>query len=251
MTQFATATDGTAIAYDDEGTGKPLLLIHGFAASRTITWRNTRWYDWLAKSGIRVIAMDCRGHGESGKPHDPMQYDEGIMAADALAVLDACAVAKADIMGYSMGGYLAIRLAHDTPERLGRIVLGGVGGAYFDFWQSRSDVIADGLSAADPAEVTDPTAREFRRFAEAAKNDLAALAACMRRARIVFSREQLAQIAHDILVVCGETDDVSGPADGLAQCFPHARALTIAGRNHHMTVGDKRYKEAVAEFLRG
>jgi pimeloyl-ACP methyl ester carboxylesterase len=249
MTQFATAPDGVRIAYDDSGSGRPLLLIHGFAASRVITWRNTLWYDWLAKSGIRAIAVDCRGHGESGMPHDPAAYDEGIMAADALAVLDACRLTHADVMGYSMGGYLAIRLAHDIPQRLDRVILGGVGGAYFDFWESRSETIAAGLIASDPAMVTDAMAREFRRFAEAAKNDLAALAACMRRKRIVFSQADLAEIAHPVLVVCGELDDVSGGAEALAQCFPHGHALTIPGRNHHMTVGDKRYKEAVAEFL--
>lgn len=251
MTKFATAEDGVRLAYDDEGAGEPLLLIHGFAASRTITWKNTLWCDWLLKAGRRVIAMDCRGHGESGKPHDPAQYDEARMAGDALAVLDACGVGgAADIMGYSMGAYLTVRTMHDAGSRVRRSILGGVGGHYFDFWESRSETIARGMLAADVMAITDPTAREFRRFAEAAKNDLSALAACMRRARVVFSSADLARLTQPVLVVCGEKDDVSGPAEELARHFPHGRALTVPGRNHHMTVGDKMYKEAVLAFLK-
>jgi pimeloyl-ACP methyl ester carboxylesterase len=71
MTDFTQASDGTRIAYDDVGEGEPVLLIHGFAASRVQNWKETGWYQTLTGAGYRVVAMDCRGHGESDKPHDP------------------------------------------------------------------------------------------------------------------------------------------------------------------------------------
>jgi pimeloyl-ACP methyl ester carboxylesterase len=67
MTEFATAADGTAIAYETLGEGAPVVLVHGFGASRAVTWASTNWYQTLSRAGRRLIAIDCRGHGQSGK----------------------------------------------------------------------------------------------------------------------------------------------------------------------------------------
>jgi pimeloyl-ACP methyl ester carboxylesterase len=141
------------------------VLIHGFGASRAITWKNTGWYQTLARAGRRIVAIDCRGHGESGKPHDIPAYDEGLMADDIVAVLEELDIGQADIMGYSMGGYLTIRLMHDRPERAHRAVLAGIGATYFRQMRERAEIIAQGLLAKDPTTITDPVARSFATFA--------------------------------------------------------------------------------------
>ena len=250
MTEFASASDGIAIAYDSLGEGAPVVLVHGFGASRTITWANTNWYPTLARAGRRLIAIDCRGHGESGKPHDAASYEEGRMAADILAVLDSLGLAQADVMGYSMGGYLAIRLMTDSPKRVRRAILAGVGEKYFRLSRERAEVIAQGLLASDPATIVDPEALAYRTFCERAGNDLAALAACIRRPRRVIDADELATIPHPVLVVCGEQDDTSGPPEPLAAAFPNGQALVVPRRNHHSTVGDRLYKDAALEFLK-
>ena len=249
MTRFAQADDGVALAYEVAGEGPTILLIHGFAASRAMTWRNTGWIDWLVRAGRTTIAMDCRGHGQSAKPHTPESYDDLRMAADVVAVLDALAIPVADIMGYSMGGYVAINLVQQAPERIGRVIVAGVGETYFRFWSERSERIAQGLLAEDPAAITDPLAREFRSFAEKAGNDLVALAACMRRQRHLLSEEELGRLNHPVLVVCGEEDPIAGSPEPLARFLGGGQALTIPKRNHHSTVGDRLYKEAVKDFL--
>jgi pimeloyl-ACP methyl ester carboxylesterase len=249
MTEFATAADGTAIAYETLGEGAPVVLVHGFGASRAITWANTNWYQTLSRAGRRLIAIDCRGHGQSGKPHDAPSYEEGRMAGDILAVLDSLGIAQADIMGYSMGGYLAIRLMSDAPQRLRRVVLAGVGEKYFRYSRDRAEIIAQGLLAPDPATIVDPEAIAFRTFCERAGSDLVALAACIRRSRRIIEPHELAQMPHPVLVVCGEQDDTSGPAEPLAREFPNGRAVTVPRRNHHSTVGDRVYKDAALEFL--
>ena len=61
-------SNGQTIAFLDEGEGKPILLIHGFASNARTNWVNPGWVDTLVKAGRRVIALDNRGHGASDKP---------------------------------------------------------------------------------------------------------------------------------------------------------------------------------------
>ena len=160
MNYHVTASGGIDIACESMGEGPPVLLIHGFGANRSITWRNTGWFDVLIKAGHQVIAMDCRGHGESGKPHAPDDYDDGIMASDALSVLAGIGIESADVMGYSMGAQLAIRLMHDRPAAVRRCVLAGIGESYFHPAQQVNETIARALEGTDPA--ADPNSHRAR-----------------------------------------------------------------------------------------
>ncbi len=81
-------SDIADIAYIDEGEGEPILLIHGFASNKSVNWVNPGWVDLLVKDGRRVIALDNRGHGESGKFYDPADYGAPMMAEDARRLLD-------------------------------------------------------------------------------------------------------------------------------------------------------------------
>ena len=62
------------IAYLDEGEGDPIVLVHGFASTKNVNWVYPTWVSELKKNGRRVIALDNRGHGDSGKLYDPAQY---------------------------------------------------------------------------------------------------------------------------------------------------------------------------------
>src|SRR5271163_2404739 len=99
MTEFVKAADGVRIAYETVGSGPSVVLVHGFAASRVQNWKDPGWYETLTGAGYRVVAMDCRGHGESGKPHDPARYAHNIMARDVAAVMQAADAAPAHLMG--------------------------------------------------------------------------------------------------------------------------------------------------------
>jgi len=251
MTYFVTASDGYDIAYDCVGEGSPVVLIHGFGANRHITWFNTNWYQTILKAEHKLIAIDCRGHGESEKPHDPEDYEEGRMATDVIAVLAALEIPEVDLIGYSMGGQLAIRLMHDAPGRVRRAVLGGIGERYFHPSKERAETIAKGLAARDASKITDPLAREFRAFCEKAGDDLQAMAACMRRPGETFTPEELHALPQKVLVVCGEQDDWAGSPEVLARAFSDGRALIVPKKNHHSTVGDRVFKDAAVAFLAG
>jgi non-heme chloroperoxidase len=249
MTESVTAPDGVRIAWETVGEGPPVVLVHGFGASRVQNWRAPGWYDSLMNGGYSVVAFDCRGHGESDKPHEPGAYTEEAMANDIGLVMRAAGHERAFVMGYSMGGSLTLRFAYGHPDQVRAAIIGGVGANYFTRSQDWRVAIADGLLAKDSSELT-PVQRMFRDFAKQPGKDPRALAACMREPKPPLSREQLAAITLPALVVCGETDNVSGAPEPLAAALGNARAVTVAKRDHMLTVGDKVYKQAVLEFLK-
>ena len=105
----------------------PILLIHGFASNISMNWISPGWADVLTKAGYRVIAYDNRGHGHSAKLYDLEQYGAPLMAEDARRLLDHLQIKRAHVMGYSMGARIAAFLAIARPERVARIVFGGLG----------------------------------------------------------------------------------------------------------------------------
>lgn len=244
------SSDGLTLNYIDEGAGDPVLLIHGFASNLQVNWVGTQWVDALVKAGYRVLAFDHRGHGQSDKIYDPARYTIGDMAADALALLDSLGIARADIVGYSMGARVGAFLAIEHRESVRSLVIGGMGGRLFE-GAPKSEEIARALEAPSRDDVTDPYARTFRVFAEATKGDLKALAAVIRSPRLPLTREKLGSISCPVLIVVGSEDNVAGDPEVLAAAIPGARAVSIEGRDHNRCVGDKNFKQAVIDFLAG
>ena len=249
MTEFVKAPDGVRIAYETVGSGPSVVLVHGFAASRVQNWKVPGWYETLTGAGYRVVAMDCRGHGDSDKPHDPAAYDHTIMAEDVAAVMEAANALPAFLMGYSMGGFISMHVLMDHPDMIKKLVVGGVGGSYLGRAFGSRDSIADALVADDKSKITDPISKSFREFAEQSGKDRQALAACMRANRRPFTAPELKQSKRPVLVVCGENDALTGPPEPLAEAFADGRAIVVPRRDHMTTVGDKVYKEAVLEFF--
>jgi pimeloyl-ACP methyl ester carboxylesterase len=236
------------IAYLDEGEGQPIVLIHGFASNKEVNWVNPGWVATLTEAGRRVIALDNRGHGKSSKLYDPADYDTSRMGDDVIALMDHLGLGRADVMGYSMGARVTAYLALDHAERLRSAILGGLGYHIVD-GTGLSAKIAEALEAADISEVADPQGRQFRSFAEQTKSDLRALAACIRGTRQSLTRKQVASIRVPVLVAVGIKDTIAGPAEGLAQLIPGAKALHIPERDHMLAVGDRVFKAGVLAFL--
>jgi len=243
------SSDGVRIGFIDAGEGDPVLLIHGFASSVKDNWRDPGWVDFLSGQGFRVIALDCRGHGESDKLYDPKAYGAAGMAEDARRLLDHLGIALADVMGYSMGARITAFLALAHPERVRSAVFAGLGGNMVRP-MAGTGPIAHALEAASIDDVTNPAARTFRAFAEKTGSDLKALAACIRGSREPITREKLATLACPVLVVTGSEDVIGGRAEELAELIPGAEALTVPRRDHMRTVGDKVYMQGVLAFLR-
>src|ERR1700754_3988038 len=112
--------NGTTLHYVAGGQGDPLILLHG--------WPET-WYAWhrvmpgLA-SGRRVIAVDLRGIGGSGKP--ATGYDKKTMARDVYELIGHLGYARADVLGHDIGAMVAFSLAVNHPSAVRRLVMSEV-----------------------------------------------------------------------------------------------------------------------------
>lgn len=240
-------SDGVEIAYLDEGEGPPTLLIHGFASNARVNWVSTSWVGDLVAAGRRVVAFDNRGHGESGKPHDPAAYPAPVMAEDARRLLDHLGIGKADVLGYSMGARIAAFLALAHPERVRSVVFSGLGEGMVK-GVGKAEPIAAALLADSPDAIADDDARAFRTFADKTGSDREALAACILSARQRITPAELATLSTPVLVAVGSEDAIAGSAEALAALIPGAEAFVIPGRDHMLAVGDKRHKAAVLDF---
>lgn len=116
---------GVKIAYTVQGTGSPVVLIHGLHSSAAMNWALPGVTAALAQSH-QVIAMDCRGHGKSDKPQTEAEYGTA-MVEDVVALLNHLDIRKAHIVGYSMGGMIALKMAVMHPERTQGLLLCGMG----------------------------------------------------------------------------------------------------------------------------
>jgi pimeloyl-ACP methyl ester carboxylesterase len=243
------SSDGVKIAYRVEGEGDPIVLIHGFASNAATNWGDTRWIDFLRTNGFRVVALDNRGHGASDKLYEPEAYNGPTMAEDARRLLDYLGIARADVMGYSMGARIAAFLALAHPERVRSAIFAGLGS---NMIQGTGDPrpIAAALLTDEPQSIAEANAKAFRLFAEQTKSDRNALAACIMASRDRIPGHELSTLRMPVLVAVGTEDSVAGPAQPLADSIPGAHVLDIPGRDHMKAVGDRTYKEGVLAFLR-
>ena len=85
--------DGVPIAYSVIGDGPPLVLLHGFTETAA-SWQEAGYVDRFLRAGRQVVLIDCRGHGQSGKPREAASYTGERRAQDVIAVLDAIEVER-------------------------------------------------------------------------------------------------------------------------------------------------------------
>ncbi|HEX5946695.1 MAG TPA: alpha/beta fold hydrolase [Acidimicrobiales bacterium] len=248
-----TADDGIEIVYDEWGTPSdqpPVLLHHGFVADANINWVLPGVVAALVAAGRHVVALDARGHGRSGKPHDPARYGEARMAADLRSLMDVVGAAEVHLVGYSMGAIVSLITATDEP-RVRRLAVGGVGAGVVELGGVDTRVLDNAklvpaLLADDPAAIADPESAGFRAFADMIGADRRALAA---QAQVVHAEPiALDRIAVPTLVLAGDTDPLATRPEVLADAVPGARLEVVSG-DHTGALGDPRFVASLVEFL--
>lgn len=226
---FAVSEDGTRIAYEVVGAGRPLVLLHGFTADLTI-WRETGYVERLA--GRQLILIDGRGHGRSDKPHAPEAYDLARCAADVAAVLDDIGAVDADIYGHSLGGTIALAFAAHHPNRVRSLVVNGAHPFGQDLSLLRAVTSVDmepwiSYLRAQNWPLTDGNIGQLR------SNDLEALRACVALDRPDRSAPFVG-FDRPILAISGEADSMCPRVRDFA-ALAGADYLELVGCNHFQT----------------
>lgn len=244
------------IHYEVVGEGRPLVLVHGWGANSRRNWLDLGWVEVLAPIR-RLVLLDSRGHGRSGAAPSQRDYGYAAMGKDVLQVMDELGLAEADLFGYSMGAFIGVSLLGHHRERLTSMVLGGIGD---ETPQSAKTcgLIAASLRAHDPATITDPVGRAYRRYVDAdPANDrealaMAALEMWPQGYPLALGGAGLADVDVPVLIVDGADDHPYVDTVGrLAARIPSAALVTIPGTDHHTVVADERFKSVVRAFLQG
>ena len=231
-------SDGFRIAYDDEGSGYPVFLLHGFAADRRNNWRLTGWTKLLLEAGYRVVAADARGHGRSDKPNDPACYAPEGIAGDTVRLMDHLGIESASVFGYSMGARNAAWLLCHREDRLDSAIIGGMGDTLLT-----SEANEAAASLAMPRLV--PVYEKLSAF----KGRAGALSACLLGSFPSLPASDFEAVTTPTLVIVGSKDTTAGSPDGLAAAIPGAKSISVPGRSHLSVIVDGYFKGAVMGFL--
>ncbi|ALW84296.1 alpha/beta hydrolase [Hymenobacter sedentarius] len=134
--------------YLDQGQGRPLVILHGLFGTLD-NWQ-TLARRWATEAELRVVSVDLRNHGRS---FQSPEHSYALMAQDVLALFDHLQLGPdTTLMGHSMGGKVAMRLALDHPERLARLIVLDIAPRFSDM-AHQTDILA-GLHAVDLAHIS-------------------------------------------------------------------------------------------------
>jgi pimeloyl-ACP methyl ester carboxylesterase len=233
------------IAYDYVAGERPIVMVHGFATTASVTWHTPGWVRAVVEAGRGAITPDLRGHGRSDKPYRAEDYEPRQLAADLVAVLDDLELERVDVIAYSLGSRVAAALARLAPQRVGALVFGGAGPLeLFKTWDL--DAVNRFASQGEvTAEIEDPTIAAVLGAAIVAGADRRALVACV---------QGVAGATLDVpagirqLFVAGGADAISVGAEQLAAARG-AEYLELPGRTHINALTAREFKRAALEFL--
>ena len=239
--------DAVRIRYEDEGSGEPVVLLHGFTSSFERNWVELAWVDELLAAGFRVIGLDARGHGATTKCYTPAECETSFLAADVMAVLDACAVGRAHLVGFSMGAGIALRAAMDHPRRVGAVVVFGIGDKAIRGLHD-PDEIYEVAGALRAGSVASEFGRKFRARAELRDNDVAALAAFLDRGGWPGDLVNPRPVVAPVLLVVAERDEYMAATDALVALLPRGTRATV-NDDHVGVVRSREARRIAVELL--
>ena len=258
-------SNGVRIRYVEQGQGPAIVLMHGYTGTADRHFLANGVFANLAKDH-RAIAIDLRGHGKSGKPTVAGAYGEE-MARDVVRLLDHLKISRAHVLGYSLGGFIASRLATLHPDRLISVVYVAslplrTNDTLMDKFaedsirELESDLPFKSLAIAlQPPGSKPPSDDEIRKAVAplVAANDVKALAALWRGYKsLMISPQQLSAVKVPSIVITGSADANAAGVPELNKTHPQIRTVVVEGAQHGGPEGVMRRPEfmtALREFL--
>ncbi|RDB59265.1 alpha/beta hydrolase [Paraeggerthella hongkongensis] len=218
--------------YREQGSGAPLILLHGNGEDSTYFEHQIERFS----RNFRVIALDTRGHGRSPRGSAPFTIRQ--FADDLLRFMDAHAIERAHVLGFSDGGNIALTLALAHPDRVDRLVLNG------------ANLNAAGVkrSVQIPIELGYRAASLFARWSRKAHDNAEMLGLMVNDPNI--DPRQLSRLDAPTLVIAG-TDDMieEGHTRLIAKSLPDARLTFVPGDHFVAAKNPEAFNREVERFL--
>ena len=223
---YAVTSDHVRLYFEETGSGTPIIFLHEFAADHSNWEPQMRYF----ARGHRCIAYSARGYAPSDVPPSPEAYTYRHFYTDALAVLDHLGIAKAHLVGLSMGSYSSLQIALNAPDRALSLTLAGVGSGSdlnnLDAFRRQCQATAEQFATIGSAEVAKVTREAPGRipflvkdprghadfYAALARHDAKGSANTMRsfqggRPSIYTQADAISKVTTPALIICGDEDD--------------------------------------------
>lgn len=261
--------DGVNLYYEEVGSGTPLIFVHEFAGDMQSWHLQARFF----ARRYRVITYNARGYPPSDVPEDPGAYSQAQAAADIKGVLDHLGVARAHVVGLSMGGYATLHFGLTYPQRALSLTVAGCGygsGGHREEFRRDVDLVVrqfeeQGMAAVADTYTKGPTRvqfmakdpvgwEEFRRqfAAQSARGHALTMRGVQRSRPSVFDLEaRLEALTVPTLIVTGDEDDPClEPGLFMKRKIATAGLLVIPNSGHTINLEEPDlFNRAVLDFL--
>ncbi len=226
--------EGVRIHYRTIGIGPPLVLQHWSLATLE-DWYDHGYVEGL-KNDYRLILLDARGHGDSGKPYNSQAYKLKNRVKDIVAVLDELKIAQSHFLGYSMGGWIGFGVARYAPERFHSLIIGG-SHPYAQCMEGLREIVQCGIEKGPETSISmwEKIHGRISSKERMLTYDYTALLA------VAQDRDSMEDFLSEIEIPCllyvGEKDEgVLSLAKQCAAQLDNVKLVTIPGLNHGETI---------------
>jgi len=224
-------SDGVKLAYTVQGDGPTLVLVHGFQGTGAVHWSLPGTVDLLSRD-FRVVALDCRGHGRSGKPTDVEDYGLA-MVEDVARLLDHLGEDEVYLAGFSMGAWISLKFSATYPERVRALAVAG--GGWRDFGDKSVSAFLNSLML--PFIHRGYSRRAFAACSSAFPD-------------FQLTAEEVEALPGAMLLLAGSLDFARPDIERLAEARGDAQYAVIPDADHNGTLFAPAFQDALANFFR-
>lgn len=253
-------SQGATIHYREAGTGTPVILVHGLAVNSGVNFDARGVTAQLVKD-YRVIALDNRGHGRSEKLYSPEAYGTE-MCEDIIRLMDHLNIEKAHVLGYSMGGFIVLKLATLHPDRLLSFVICASGWTpepekEFQFFEDMAATLEKGGNYRALSDKLTPIGKKVSwknrlivSYGLKFMNDNKAIAAALRSIpKLTIEEELLQENTLPALAIVGDRDPLRPFTEQMAATTTNMEIVIVPDADHMSLLRREKAVDSIKDHL--